>query len=180
MIGSRVTKRYAKALFEAAQESKQIDRIEKDLIYVKEIIEKSNDFSIFLKSPVIQSAEKRKIFAQLFERKLQKLSFEFLNLSLDKGREIMLPAIILNFLRLIDDSRGVLRGELVTAHRFSETQIQSLKKRLDRITGKKVMLVEQVDPSLIGGFVVRLDDTVIDTSIKNQLLKMREHMISQT
>ena len=178
MIGSRVTKRYAKALFEAAQESKQIDQIEKDLILVKEIIEKSKDFSIFLISPVIQSAEKRKIFAQLFGQKLQKLSLEFLNLLLDKGREKMLPTIIWNFLRLIDDSRGILRGQLFTAHNFSEKQVQSLKKQLDRITGKNVMLAEQVDPSLIGGFVVRLDDTVIDTSIKNQLVKMREYMIS--
>jgi F-type H+-transporting ATPase subunit delta len=178
LFGSRVTKRYAKALFEAAQESKQIEQIEEDLIFVKETIEKSDDFSRFLISPVIQSAEKRKIFAQLFEQKLQKLALEFLNLLLDKGREKMLPDIILNFLRLIDDSRGVLRGQLFTAHNFSETQIQSLKKRLDKITGKKVILAEQVDPSLIGGFVVRLDDTVIDTSIKNQLVKMREYMIS--
>ena len=177
MIGSRVTKRYAQALFEAAQESKQIDQIEKDLIFVKEIIEKSKDFSMLLLSPVIQAAEKKKIFSQLFEQKLQRLSFEFLNLLLAKGREKMLTDIIWNFLRLIDDSRGVLRGELFTAHRFSEAQIQSLRKRLDKITGKKVILSEEEDPSLIGGFVVRLDNTVIDTSIKNQLVKMREHLI---
>lgn len=178
LTGSRVTKRYAKALFEAAQASDQIDQIENDLNLVKEVIEKSPDFSVLLQSPVIGSAEKRKIFRQMFEKKLPPLSFNFLNLLLDKGREKILPEIIGYFFRLIDESRGIIRGQLLSAHPLSVTQLEGLKKHLDRITGKNVQLNQQVDPSLIGGFVVRMDDTVIDSSIKNQLVKMKEYMIS--
>lgn len=178
MTGSRVTRRYAKALFEAGQESNQIELIEKDLSSVKEVIEKSKDFSILLLSPVIGSAEKRKIFRQMFEKNLQPLSLDFLNLLLDKGREKILLDIIIHFFRLIDESRSILRGQLLSSHPFSAAQLQSLKKNLDRITGKNVQLDQQVDSSLIGGFVVRMDDTVIDTSIKSQLVKMKAYMIS--
>jgi F-type H+-transporting ATPase subunit delta len=178
LTGSRVTRRYAKALFEAAQASKQIDLIEKDLSQVREIIETSKDFSTLLLSPVIGSAEKRKIFRQVFEKNVQPLSLDFLKLLLDKGREKNLPDIIGYFFRLVDESRSILRGQLITAHPFSAAQLQSLKKHLDRITGKNVQLDQQVDSSLIGGFVVRMNDTVIDTSIKNQLVKMKEYMIA--
>ncbi len=114
----------------------------------------------------------------MFEKKLQPLSLDFLNLLLVKGREKILPNIIWYFFRLVDDSRGILRGQLLSAQPFSATQLQSLKKHLDRISGKNVQLDQQVDSALIGGFVVRMDDTVIDNSIKNQLVKMKAYMIS--
>jgi len=114
----------------------------------------------------------------MFEKNLQPLSLDFLNLLLDKGREKILLDIIIHFFRLIDESRSILRGQLLSSHPFSAAQLQSLKKNLDRITGKNVQLDQQVDSSLIGGFVVRMDDTVIDTSIKSQLVKMKAYMIS--
>ncbi len=178
MIGSRVSRRYARALFLQAQENKLIDTIEKDLGVVKEIIEKSKDFSAVMLSPVIPSAEKKKIFTEIFEKKLHPLSLNFLYLLLNKGREKFILDTIWNFSRFIDDYRGIVRGQLFSAHPLNPNQLEELKKKLDRITGKNVQLSQQIDPSLIGGFVVKLDDTIIDSSIRNQLVKMKNVMIS--
>lgn len=178
MIGSRVSRRYAKALFLQAQENGVIDTIEQDLNSVKETIEKSKDFSAMLLSPVIPSAEKKKIFTEIFEKKLHPLSLNFLYLLLNKGREKLLLDTIWNFSQLIDDYRGIVRGQLLTAYPFSTHQLEELKKKLDGITGKNVHLKQQIDPSLIGGFVVKLDDTIIDSSIRNQLVKMKKLMMS--
>lgn len=178
MIGSRVSRRYARALFLQAQENKLIDTIEKDLSDVKEIVEKSKEFSAMILSPVIPSAEKKKIFTEIFEKKIHPLSLNFLYLLLNKGREKFLLDTIWNFSRLIDDYRGIVRGQLFSAYPLNPNQMEELKKKLDRITGKNVQLTQQVDSSLIGGFVVKLDDTIIDSSIRNQLVKMKDVMIS--
>jgi len=177
LIGSRVTRRYAKALFELAQEQQILEAVEADMTSIRSMIEKSKEISVLLQSPVIQAQEKRHVFAEIFKGKIHHLSYDFLNLLLDKGREELLPDIIIYFMKYIDESKGILRGELRAAYPLSSEQKKSLKNQLDRITGKNVVMKEQIDSTLIGGFVIRMEDTVIDTSIKNQLDKLRETLM---
>jgi F-type H+-transporting ATPase subunit delta len=177
LAGSRVTRRYAKALFDLAKEQNILDQIESDMILLRKSMADSEEMVAFLQSPVIQVTEKRSLVAKIFKDKVNRVTFDFLNLLLHKNREELLSEIITYFLKYLDDSKGILRGELLTAYELSAAQITTLKNQLDRITGKNVTLQEKVDSSLIGGFVVRLDDTVIDTSIKNQLDKMREKLM---
>ncbi len=173
-----MTKRYAKALFELAGDEGLRSAVENDLQSIEQTVAASDDFRILLDSPVIHESEKRKFFKALFQDKLQPITFHFLMLLLEKNRENLLPDIIVHYRQLLDEANGIVRGSLITAHSFSAEQLDELKKRLDKITGKKVVLTEQKDASLIGGFVIRLDNTVIDTSIKNQLARMREQMVA--
>jgi len=175
--GSRVTRRYAKALFDLAQEQNILDQIESDMILMQRILADSGDLGALLHSPIIQVVEKRRLLSEIFKGKVNKVTFDFINLLLDKNREELLSGIITYFFLYLDESKGILRGDLLTAYVLSDPQKTALKKQLDRITGKDVLLREKVDSSLIGGFIVRLDDTVIDTSIKNQLDKMREKLM---
>jgi F-type H+-transporting ATPase subunit delta len=178
VIQSRVTRRYANALFELAFEKNQVSEISDDLRKIQEVCTSSEDFIRLLDSPVIQVSEKKQVLSRLFEKRIHPLTFYFLELLLEKNRENLLPDTIKYFMRLVDDSQGIMRGELQTAYLLSEQQIEALKKRLDRITGKNVLLHQNINPDLLGGFMVKLDDTVIDTSIRNQLLKMRENFLS--
>jgi F-type H+-transporting ATPase subunit delta len=98
-------------------------------------------------------------------------------LLLDKNREEYLSGIIEYFMKHLDESRGIIRGQLYTAHPFTSDQMDILIKQLERHTGKKIWLEEEQDDSLIAGFVVRLEDRVIDASIKNQLNKMRQSLV---
>jgi F-type H+-transporting ATPase subunit delta len=133
---------------------------------------------MLLSSPIIHTSEKKDVFEQLFQKKVHALTYDFLILLLDKNREEWLPSIIDFFMKLSDEARGIIRAQLVTAYKFAGEQLKALKKQLDVFSGKNVVLVQQVDESLLGGFVVRLDDTVIDTSLRNQLAKLRESMVS--
>jgi len=178
LIGTRVTIRYAKALFELAKEKAILDNVEKDLNRIQRVIDVSEKFQMMLVSPVIGADEKRRVLDNLFRKQLHPITFHFLNLLIDKKRENLLPIIINQFMKLLDEDRGILRGKLITAYKFTKTQMRLLKEKLDKITKKNVVLEQVVDPGLLGGFIVRLEDTVIDTSLKNQLVKIRESLIS--
>lgn len=178
MYQSRITRRYAKALFELANEKNQFTKVTQDLNTIQEVCLQSKDFTRVLDSPVIPEKGKKQVISQLFRERLHPLSFNFLELLLEKNRESLLPGIIEHFKKLADESQGIIRGDLRTAYPLDEEQMNSLKKRLDRITGKNVLLHQNINPELLGGFMVRINDTVIDTSIRNQLLKMRENLIS--
>lgn len=177
MIGSRVIRRYAKALFELAKEQRVLDQVESDMARVQAIIEESPELSVLLHSPVIQVQEKRRVISEIFKGKIQQLSYDFLNLLLDKNREDLLAGIITYFFKFIDESKGILRGDLRAAFPLSDQQKDTLKDQLDRITGKNVIIKEQIDSTLIGGFVIRMEDTVIDVSIINHLNKLRETLL---
>lgn len=178
MVRSRVSKRYARALFEFVEEGEQLEIVEKDLSELKKNYETSDEFLTLLESPVIHTSEKKRVFGDLFRKKFHTKTLNFLDLLLDKNREALLPQIIEDFLMLLDEKKGVIRGQLFTAYPFHDNQLKSLKTRLDKITGKNVILVQKVNSDLLGGFIVRMNDTVIDASLKNQLSKMWESLVS--
>ena len=178
MVGTRVTLRYARALFELAEERKLLSKVEQDLTELLKVYETSPDFRAILESPVIQSSKKKDIFTELFKDKLNPLTFRFLILLVTKNRENFLQIIITRFMDLLDEAKGIIRGQLFTAYPFSDQQLTTLKKRLDKITEKNVVIEQKVEPELLGGFVIRMNDTVVDTSLKNNLAKLRARMIS--
>ncbi len=177
MFVSRATIRYAKALFELAREAKKLETIHSDLITIRQALEKSPDLQQVLDSPIIPKQEKADLLDQLFREQVDEHTMRFLQLLVEKNRESLLLFIIGRFQELLDEYRGIVRATLITAHPFDSDQKQALKKRLDRITGKDVQLKEVVEPDLLGGFVVRIKDTIIDVSLKNQLLKLRERLV---
>jgi len=138
---------------------------------------KSPDLPMLLMSPIIQTRDKKQVLQSTFKSAVHKLTFDFLMLLLEKNREENLPEVISYFMKFLDESRGILRGELISAHPFSSEQKSALISQLEKQTGKKILIDEQLDTSLIGGFMVRMEDTVIDNSIKNQLQKMYQSLI---
>ena len=179
VIGSRVTRRYAKALFELAQEKNILDTVENDLKMIMAAFQKSSEVPMLLESPIIPTRDKKAAFDKSFKQHVHQVTYDFLMLLLDKNREENLPDIIGHFMKSLDDHRGIVRGKLFTAHPFNETQKKALTEKLREQTGKKILMEEEIDQSLIGGFVVRLEDTVIDTSLKNQLDKLHQNLIKK-
>ncbi|MEJ2636301.1 MAG: ATP synthase F1 subunit delta [Calditrichia bacterium] len=178
MLRSRVSKRYAKALFELAREKDILTRVEDDLRGLLEEYEQSDKLQILLHSPVIQVSEKKKFLKEFFENKVHPVTFNLLLLLLEKNREGILPQIAERFMELQDEAQGILRGQLITAHPFSEKQLAEAKEKLDHLTQKNVILSQEIDAGLIGGFIIRMQDTVIDSSLRHQLSKMHESMIA--
>ena len=179
MVGSRVAKRYARALFELAKDNDSLSIVEEDILDIRKVYKKSEDFKRLLELPVIQVSEKKKVFERLFKTKIHSISYNFLILLLEKGREHLLPAIVEHFFQLSDESKGIIRGHLKAAHLLDEEQLTILKQRLDHITEKNVVIEQKIDPELIGGFIIKMDDTVIDNSIQNQLRRLYDNLVSK-
>jgi F-type H+-transporting ATPase subunit delta len=172
-----VAKRYARALFEVALEKKQLELVEADLRSLKESYEQSQEFSALIDSPVISTEAKQQAFSASFEKRLQDIAFRFVMLLISKNREMLLMQIVEEFGDLLDQHRGIVRGDVFSVTPLSEEQVENLVARLNRVTGKNVVITRHLDESLLGGIVIKLQDKVFDASLRNKLEKLRQNLV---
>lgn len=177
MIRSRVAKRYARALFEVALEKKQLELVEADLRSLKENYEQSQQFSALIDSPVISTEAKQQVFSTSFNKHLQDITFRFVTLLISKNREMLLMQIVEEFGELLDQHRGIVRGDVYSVTPLSDEQVKNLVAQLNRMTGKNVVITPHLDKSLLGGIVIKLQDRVFDASLRNKLEKLRQNLI---
>jgi len=173
---SRVAKRYAQALFEAAQDSNALEQVEYDLDLLASEYEQVKEFKLLIDSPVISNELKQSTFTELFKERLNSLTFRFVSLLIQKNREGLLPAVVTHFHDLLDEHRGIVRGMVKTVVQLQPNQLAILQEQLESRIGKKVILTQQEDKQLLGGFVVKVQDMVFDASLKQQLNKLRSYL----
>lgn len=177
MINSRVSKRYAQALFKEGKDKDKLDSLREDLLQLAKLYEESPEFRKLVNSPVVPSKVKKESFREIFKDKLNEITFNFLELLISAGRENLLMDIIEFYGQILDDYNGIVRGEVYSVVPLSEDEIEALKKNLEKVTGKKVILSQSKDESLLGGFIVKIKDRVFDASLKNQLDKLGEYLV---
>jgi F-type H+-transporting ATPase subunit delta len=118
VIRSRVTKRYARALFEIALEQKQLELVESDLKTLQKGYRVSEEFRELVDSPIISNQAKKQVFTGIYQKRLQELTFKFMLLLIQKNREMLLMQVIDDLSDLSDQYHGILRGEVFSkAHR---------------------------------------------------------------
>ncbi len=174
---SRVAIRYSKALFQLAREENLVMEVQSDLEVIKETCISDPEFHEMLNSPIIEEYAKANVLKNLFADKVNQLTFRFLELLSKKRRSGFLLEMIERFMESVLDYQGILAGTLVASNALDPAQVDEIRKKVEVLTGKKVLLSEQIDPSMIGGFTVKIKDTVIDLSIKTQLEKLRAHLV---
>jgi F-type H+-transporting ATPase subunit delta len=174
MISTRVTRRYARALMDLAEEQKQLDRVAADLELLQRTAKESREFLLFLKSPVIKKEKKKEIFSSLFSNQLGELTLSFVSLLIDKGREDILPQIIQQFFALRDERLGIVSVDVKAATELTDEQLNEIRRRFEGITKKNVRIAFSLDKQLKGGFLARVGDTVYDGSVRHQLELLRE------
>jgi F-type H+-transporting ATPase subunit delta len=173
---SRVARRYSKALFELSLEENQIEEIGADLEIIKIVCLENPEFQTALANPLIDEKVKVKLLRDLFAQKVQSLTFRFLELLSRKKRTPFLLEIVDNFLERVLDYQGISSGILHTASPLEKAQVENIRTRIETLTGRKVILNENLDSALIGGFIIKIKDTVIDLSIRTQLDKLRTQL----
>ena len=174
---SRVAIRYSKALFELALEKGQLPEIEQDLLLIKEQINQNDEFQKFLINPLIQNKSKTELLEKTFKDSVGNLTMNFLVLTSSKKRSEFIKEIIERFEVLALEHNQILSAQVFSAVPLSTEQTEAIRNRLRKKTGKEVRLVEVVEKSLLGGFIVKIRDSVIDYSLKRQLERLREKMI---
>ena len=147
---SRVARRYAKALFELALEEKNLDIVSADLEMIHNLLKDSEDFNGFVKNPLISANERAKILKQIFEEKLSEISYNFLSMVNDKNRLNVLEEIVESFQAFVKKNSGIVEGELLSAIELNKTQVERIKDNVEQLTGKSVVLKQQIEPSVLG------------------------------
>jgi F-type H+-transporting ATPase subunit delta len=174
---TQIARPYAQALFDLAKGENAVDAVEQGLVAVGRLAGESQDFSRFLRSPVISADIK----AQALEKVLAQARPDptvanFLRVVARNGRLFALTAIIKAFRGLAAAARGEVTADVTSATPLSEGQRSDLSATLKQKIGKTITLNEHVDPSLIGGLVVKVGSRMIDSSLKTKLTAMKVAM----
>lgn len=179
MSNIRIAKRYAKALIEVAEELKKLDRVTQDVQLIDSMIRSSRDLQLFLKSPIIREDKKREIIQEIFaDSRVDPIILKFILLLVEKKREDLLHDIVKMYQELYDEKVGVVSAEIVTALELNSNEKRNVEKKILELTGaKKVKAIYKVDPSIIGGIMIKIGDTVYDASIKRKIQLLREQLI---
>ena len=168
-----VARRYAQALTEEAQSTGQLDAADADVALLAETLDGSRDLRLALTSPIVPTAKKRAVLDRLFAGKVSDLTARFLRLLVEKQRDDQIPEILEAYRALRDERTGTVEATVRTARPLSPDEADRLKAALEARSGKTVRMDLRVDPSLIGGLVVRLGDVVYDRSVRHQLDTLR-------
>jgi F-type H+-transporting ATPase subunit delta len=145
---------------------------------IKNTLDQSAELRLFLKSPIVKKEQKKSALEKIFEKRIGELSANLLKLLSDKSREALLEDITLHFVDLYNEHSGIIEVEVTSATELGDAQLASLIKKLETVTGKKILANRSVDTTLIGGLTVRIDDTVIDGSVKFKLNELKERFTS--
>lgn len=180
MLVSKAARRYAIALLEIAKEKKAVDATLKDIQFINATISDSRDLDLFLKSPIIKPVVKRDALTALFKKHLSVLSMQFVTLIAKKERSAMLLQITSAFITEYNKYSGIIEVEVRTAKALSSKQTTKLQKVLEKSTRKKVNLHTNVQEELKGGLLVKIDDTVIDGTVKHKLEQLEEKLLDNT
>ena len=168
-----VARRYAQALTEEAQKVGSLDTVDADVALVAETLDGSRELRQALTSPVVPQAKKQAVLRRLFEGQVSGLALRFLGLLVDKQRAEQVPDVLAAYRALRDERAGVVEADVRTAKPLGADEADRLKRALEARAGKTVRMRIAVDPSLVGGLVVRLGDVVYDRSVKHQLETLR-------
>jgi len=170
LIGSTIAKRYARAFYEIAAEESQLEKYYKELNSFSAIINDNKDLKDFLANPVFDQNEKKSVVESILEKTdISRITANFLKLLTDKQRIVVLSDIVDCYRELMDEALKTVRASVKTAFPLSNELIQKLQQGLETQTQKKVEMTVIEEPSLLGGVVVRVGDTVYDNSIRTQL-----------
>ena len=174
---SGLAERYAAALFELADERHALDAVAGDMRELRAMLHASGDLMRLVRSPVLSRAEQGKAMAALAEdAKLSKLSADFIAIVARNRRLFAVPAMIEAYLSKLAARRGEVTAEITAAQPLTEAQQGALGEQLRRVVGSRVAIEVKIDPSLLGGMIVKIGSRMVDGSLKGQLQRLQLSM----
>jgi F-type H+-transporting ATPase subunit delta len=171
---SDIAKRYSQALFGIAEEEKNYGKYFDDLMKFSVVLKENENLREFLFNPVFDRDDKKAVVTDVLQKiGITEISANFLKLLVDKGRISILEDVVNAYQQLMDQALNKARVNVKTAFPLSNDLVAEVKKAMEGLTRKQVEMVIEEDPSLLGGIVVKIGDTLYDGSIKAQLNKIR-------
>ena len=174
MKNPKLSSRYAKALFDFAGEKKQVKEVYDDLQLFAKTLQENRELQVLLRNPVIEPHQKHQIFESIFNGTLRDTTYQFLDVLLKKKREPALDTICEEYFKLYNAAHNIKPVTITTAQPLSDALKAKIVSLLKEQTKATVALEEIVDPELIGGFIIKMDDFYFDSSILSKINKLRQ------
>jgi F-type H+-transporting ATPase subunit delta len=171
---TKITIRYAAAFFDLAEEKGVVENAYEDMVLLGNVCTSNRDFVLMLQNPVIHAEKKSKVITKVFGSSVNKMSLSFMNLMVRKRRERYLPSIAEAFTDLFKASKGIKTAFVTSAVELEKKEKAGVLEILQKLTDKKIDLVENINKDLLGGFVINLDDFQVDQSVSTKIKKLKK------
>lgn len=178
MSSGKIASRYAKAFFELALEQDLLEETRNDMLLVATVVQENKSLRSLLKSPVVKTARKKAILRELFGAHCHSLSLSFMELLATNNRELFLGEIATAYEKGYRKHKGIISVKLLTAVPLDPALKESMIALISRDMDAEVWMEEEVDPDLIGGFVLRFEDSQYDASLARELEKLKKNFDS--
>jgi len=179
-FSSETAERYARALFEVAQEEKKLDQTEENISNLLDIYNKNSDFENFVKNPTQTFSIQLDVIKHISDLlKFSKTFKNFLSLLVVKRRIYFLNKILKSYLKLSALKRGEMSAQLISSKDLSDQEFKNISVELSKEIGSNINFDYKVDNELIGGFKMQIGSLMIDTSVKNKLKKYEQVMLEK-
>jgi F-type H+-transporting ATPase subunit delta len=173
MSESIVAYRYAKALIDLANEQGVVKEVNQDMSFFETVCLENANFVAVMANPIVRHDKKLSILKKIFENKVNNVTFSIFNVLTKKNREKLIYPIAKEFQKLFNLQTGVQIVEVSSVVALTDAQRSQFSKIVAEAIHKEVLLEESINESLIGGYVLRVGDTQIDTSVKKKLNELK-------
>ncbi|MBL4905441.1 MAG: ATP synthase F1 subunit delta [Flavobacteriaceae bacterium] len=173
MKGTRAALRYAKAILNLAKDTGMEAVVNTDMQFIAATISESSDLQIMLKSPVIKASDKKKVLNTIFADKVNNISLGLFNLLEENKRMVMLAPIASRYTIIYDYLKSMHVAIVTTAVPLTKEVEEKVLNKIVELTGNKTSIENRINPSIIGGFIIRVGDLQYDASIANNFNELR-------
>lgn len=180
MISRSVARRYAVALFQAAEGQGVVDEVESHLADLVRYVDQDRGLAQLLSNRRIPRGQRQEAVLNVLGEGAPTILQNFLRLVIDKQREHLLSEFHEEYYETMLAAKGIVEAEVITAVDLSEPGLERIRQRLEEITGKQVRVVPRTNPELVGGLVVRIGDRRLDGSLRRRLKEMGQAMVGGT
>ena len=171
-MGSVISNRYAKALFSLAKKDNVLKEISVESKFLIDFFSHQKSAKVFLKNPVLGQAQKTSILKKVFQNNLSTLMHSFIALVVEKGRYRQLVSILGQYIELYKKEMNIISLELVTTNKINDELKQKINQKLGE--QENVAFKETIDPSIMGGILIKLNDLQFDATVKKKLNNVRK------
>ena len=177
MENSQVAKVYASSLLEIAKESKALDEIQEELVSISGLLTSNLDAWQFLSSPVFKLEDRDRMLDKSLKGNVSDVMYNFLGVLMNHDRMEILPEVVEEFKTGVDLAKGRIRAKLISGAELDAASVKSIQKILEEKFKTECVLESEVNGDLIGGFMIRFNDMLIDRSMKSQLFNLKQHLL---
>jgi F-type H+-transporting ATPase subunit delta len=171
---------YARALLDLANEKNQAEPIGQEMAELAKVIEGNKSLASFLADPGISAGDRTRLIDKVFKGRVSQLVMNLMGVLNSKGRLGLLHGVAEAYHELLDEQLGNVEVDVTVAHRLDQPALEQVRQRISQALKKNAVVHQYVDEKIIGGIVVRVDDKLIDASVKSQLESMKRQLLAAT